>query len=111
MKKFILPILACLAFVLTVSSCSLLDPVRGKTFTTSFIGVEYGYEFGTDGTYKEFSSLGDIGEGKYSFDLKTGTVIAIDAEGATTAFAYDHENKTITDTSGLLEVTFALKEE
>lgn len=109
MKKIIT--LCALLFTAMLFTGCFLNPVAGNKYAANILGFEHGYAFTKEGNVKEFSNLGTVGVGTYTYDLKTKRVTITDNEGGVSEFLYDAEAHQLIETSGLLSITYTLKEE
>lgn len=104
MKK-IITICALLLTAMLFTGC-FLNPVAGKKYSAEILGFEHGYAFTKEGNVKEYSNLGTIGVGTYSYDIKTKRVTVTSNEGDTTEFLYDSEAKQLIETTSLISITY-----
>lgn len=97
--------------VILLASCSLFSPLAGKSFTTNFLGVEYGFKFDKNSTYEEYSDLGVIASGTYVYDFKESTVTLTDSDGESETFKYDSIEKSLSQENDVFGIAYKLKTE
>jgi len=111
MKKHIFALAAIVLALFTITSCSYISPIGGKSYTTSLLGLEHGYKFERDGTYEEYSELGTIETGSFEYDFQNSTVILTSTDGKNQSFTYDRKEKTLIQSDAVINITYNLKKE